>query len=216
MTLFVYGADSRPTWYVGSNVTLQSSSSTALVYSGPLYTTTGNFFGGAFNPSSVTVRQVGTVTFTVTTPVRGTLTYTVDGVTVSKSVQRQAFKHINLSGTYYGAMDVLSSSTCTPLPASAATPFFSTQAITATVNAAGSGGNVTITFTDTGTSTFTGTYTQYGVLYEVTGTLLTGGITYTAAIRDFTADDDGIRGNLIAQAAGGCLLNFRFAAVRPG
>jgi hypothetical protein len=215
ITLFLYGSDGRPTWYVGSNEPLVSSSSSSRVYSGALYATTGTWFGNfSFNPNAVGVRQVGNVTFTATTNVSGTLAYSVDGVSVTKTIQRQAFKHINLSGTFYGAMDFLSVSTCA-LSAAQNQPFFATQAITATVNAAGSGGGITIAITDpSGTSVFAGTYTQYGSLYEVRGTLTINGVVYNAAITDFTADDDGIRGNLLAQA--GCTLNVRFAAVRPG
>lgn len=214
VTLFVYGPDGRPTWYVGSNVALISSTTSSRFYSGPLYATTGGWFGGFFNPAAVGVRQVGTVSFTANSPVSGTLTYTVDGVTVSKSIRRQSFKHINLSGTYYGAMDYLSISTCN-LTGSPTLPFFSTQTLTAFVNSSGNGGTITITFNDSaGTTVFSGTYTQFGSLYEMRGTLSGVGFSANAAITDFAADDDGIRGNLVAQ--GPCTLNIRFAAVRPG
>lgn len=67
-----------------------------------------------------------------------------------------------------------------------------------------------------GVTTFSGSYAQYGSLYEVTGTLVGNGFNLPAAINDFTADDDGIRGNILARFPNGCVVNFRFAAVRPG
>lgn len=215
ITLFVYGVDGRPTWYVASSVD-QVAAATGRRFTGALYVTSGPWFGAFFNPAGVGVRQVGSITFQANTPVSGTMTYSVDGVLVSKPVQRQTWKHINLGGTYYGALDALSISTCA-LTGADAEPFYSVQNITATVSSSGTTGNITMSITDpSGTSTFVGTYAQYGALYEVTGTLNAGGLLFSASIRDFTADDDGIRGNLFAQAPSGCVVNYRFAAVRPG
>jgi hypothetical protein len=215
VTLFVYGPDGRATWYVGSNVS-EVSASSGRMFTGALYVTTGPWFGGFFSPGQVGVRQVGSVTVSASSPVSAVLSYSVDGTSVSKSIQRQTWKHINLSGTYYGSMDALSSSSCT-LTGAAAQPFNSTMSITATVASNGVQGNVTIGFTDSGgTSTFTGSYTQYGAIFDVSGTLSTSSGAFTAAIQDFTADDDGIRGNLLARAASGCVINWRFSAVRPG
>lgn len=212
ITLFLYGPNGLPTWYVASGAT-ETSASTGRRFTGLLYTTTGSYFG-ASTFAGATVRQVGTITFAASTPVSATVSYTVDGIPVTKSVQRQTFKHINLSGTYLGAMDPLSSSTCS----TNGQPFYAAHALTATINSNGISGNISMTFTDTtgGSMTFSGSYVQYGVLYEVVGSLVVAGASYTAAVRDFTADDDGIRGNLLAQGASGCLLNLRFAAVRPG
>jgi hypothetical protein len=169
------------------------------------------WFGGAFNPSAVGVRQVGSATFTANSNQTATLTYSVDGVQVTKPVRRQFIRHINLSSTYYGALDFLSNSTCGTSPL----PFFVTQAITATVSSSGSTGTITITTSDaSATFTFTGTYTQYGSIFYSNGTLTYQGQSLPATLYDFTADDDGIRGNM--QAIGACSLYMRFAAVRPG
>jgi hypothetical protein len=211
MTLFVYGQSRNPTWYVGPEIVLTSSTSTTRVYSGALYATTGDWLGGFFNPASVGVRQVGSVTFTATTPYTGTLTYSVDGIVVTKSIRRQFVRHINLSGTYYGALDFLNNSTC----GASAIPFYVTQSITATVSSSGSSGGITITTSDaSATFTFTGTYTQYGSVFYSEGTLTYQGMSLPATLYDFTADDDGIRGNM--SSTGACSLNMRFAAVRPG
>jgi hypothetical protein len=214
ITLFVYGPDGRPTWYSGTAVEVSAPS--GRTFNGDLVATTGPYLGAfVFNPTQVTRRPTGSIVFHASSPVAGTLTYTVDGVVVSKSVQRLALNHINLSGTYYGAIDALSISTCSI--AGVDQPIFAVQTITATVNASRSGGSITMSFSDSsGSFFFSGTYTQFGSLYEVTGTLNFAGSVFNAAIRDFTADDDGIRGNLLAQGANGCILNIRFSAVKPG
>lgn len=212
VTLFVYAPDGRPTWYVGPATTRAGNA-----YSGALYTTTGPWFGAFFNPAAVGVRQVGTVTFTPSSNVRGTLAYSVDGAFVSKAIERQSWAHINLGGTYHGAVDVLNTSPC-GLPASLLQPFFTVHSLVVTVSSSGATGTIAMSIADTGggVMTFSGAYTQYGSVYDVRGTLQLGGIVYTAAIQDFTADDDGIRGNLLMLAPGNCTVNFRFAAVRPG
>ena len=48
-TLFVYGSDNTPRWFV-TGTGLQGSGST---FSGSLYSTTGPFFGASFNPTAV-------------------------------------------------------------------------------------------------------------------------------------------------------------------
>jgi hypothetical protein len=216
ITLFVYGPDGRPTWYVGPATTAVSGASRP-TYSGGLYATTGPWFGSGFNPNAVGVRQVGNVTFVASSQVAGTLTYSVDGVPVVKAIQRETWRHITLGGTYYGAVDVLDGNAC-GLTGALIQPFYAVQTLTATVTSSGTSGSLTFSIRDTGggVATFTGTYVQYGSLFDVTGTFaLPGTAPLTAAIRDFTADDDGIRGNLLA-LVGTCTINFRFAAVRPG
>ena len=100
VTLYVYGADSRVRWYVGPNL----GNTSGFIFSGTLYETTGPYLGGAFNPNSVSTRVVGTVTVNIATVNTGTLSYTVDGVSVTKSIERQTFRTADISGSYAGAM----------------------------------------------------------------------------------------------------------------
>jgi hypothetical protein len=97
-TLFVYDAQGRPRWYSASN--LQRVSGDA--YVGQLVESTGPYFGTSFNPAAVTRRVVGTMSFTVQPDGTAQLTYGVDGVGVSKVVQRYAFRKNTLTGTYLG------------------------------------------------------------------------------------------------------------------
>lgn len=96
-TLFVYGSDGRPTWYIASNMVYGGSA-----YSGALYQTTGPFYGGAFNPAAVGVTQVGTATFTPQFEAQGSFAYTVNGTTVSKTIIRQTFKSPNIADSWQG------------------------------------------------------------------------------------------------------------------
>lgn len=101
VTLFVYGANGQPTWYVASAVVRSGTGST---FTGALYRTSGPYFGaGSWPANSVQVTQVGTLTFSPSQTNAATLTYSVDGVPVSKSVVRQTWDRENIAGAYLGA-----------------------------------------------------------------------------------------------------------------
>ena len=95
--LFVYGPDSQPKWYVAS-----SMAGGPVTYSGALFEGSGPPFSGPFDPATVSVRQVGTMTFTLGSFNAATLDYTVDNVHVTKSVVPFTFRNTNLTGNYYG------------------------------------------------------------------------------------------------------------------
>ena len=94
-TLYVYATDGKPTWFGGG---LTSTDGTT--YSGKLYVTSGPWFGGPFNASAVTVREAGTMTFQSTGADTGTFSYTIDGVAVTKAIQRQPLTLDDYTGAY--------------------------------------------------------------------------------------------------------------------
>ncbi len=101
LTFFVYGPDNRPTFYTGQGTYTGQATSGALVFSGPMYQTSGPWLGTTFNPNAVTVRQVGTLSLTAFVDT-ATLTYSVDGTVVNKSLTRQTFRNNDLTGSYGG------------------------------------------------------------------------------------------------------------------
>ena len=85
-TLFDYDANGHATWYILAH----GGKTGPGTYTGDLYTVTGP----AFNASpwtAITATQVGTMTFAFSSGSTGTLTYTVNGVQVVKSIQRELF-----------------------------------------------------------------------------------------------------------------------------
>lgn len=99
VTMFVYDANRNPIWYTA---TLASTGN--LAWSGDLNLTGGPWFGATpFDPATVTLRKVGTLTWNGTSGTSGTVAYSVDGVAVSKSVVRQTLVVDNFSGIYLGA-----------------------------------------------------------------------------------------------------------------
>ncbi|HSS27814.1 MAG TPA: hypothetical protein VLL50_07640 [Usitatibacter sp.] len=83
---YVYDGAGKPTWYVASNCTVSGSSC-----SGPLYATTGPPFGPTFDSSLVRVAAAGSVIVSFVDANNAVLSYTVGGVTATKTITRQIF-----------------------------------------------------------------------------------------------------------------------------
>ena len=100
-TLFVYGQDTRPHWYVASSVSATSGNA----FSGQLFDVgSGTYFGAPWTGISG-ARTVGNIAFTFDSATTGSMTYTVDGVQVTKSIVRQTWRGDVLSGIYVGAVN---------------------------------------------------------------------------------------------------------------
>ena len=85
---FVYDAQGRPTWYVLPGGTWNSGFTT---YSGALYAPTGSWFGNYDTSRLVVGAPVGNASVTFTSRNSATFNYTINGVTGTKSIQRQLF-----------------------------------------------------------------------------------------------------------------------------
>lgn len=102
VTLFVYGNDNQPHWYVASSVRTVGASKTQ--FTGQLYTTVGNAPTVPWSPSAHSFTAVGTISFNFNTVTSGTMTYTLNGVTVTKTIQRQTWAGNILTGNYLGGL----------------------------------------------------------------------------------------------------------------
>jgi len=173
-TMFVYDPSRVPIWYTA---TLNYAS--GYTYSGTLYLTNGPWFGGAFNPASVTLRAVGTMTFNVPYVASGALTYSVDGVPVTKTIVRQTLRLENFSGNYAGALESLASGCANPINNGQHENFELIR-----VNHTGTSFSATSTDAITGGScVYSGTYAQAGHMGSVSGSYVctsgeTGNITF--------------------------------------
>ncbi len=108
-TWFTYDQDGNGMWLVASDAELVNMGSddgepmygyggpgmgqTLPIYSGTLYRTTGPAtpLDGAFDATKVQVTSVGSVVFTFTSPVDGTITYTYNGTVGTMNITRQVF-----------------------------------------------------------------------------------------------------------------------------
>ena len=87
---YSYAPDGSPAWYVMPSGTWSSADT----YGGTLYRTSaapGAFLSGSFSPGSVALEPVGTLTLRFAGTTSATMTYSVDGVSGSKSITRQPF-----------------------------------------------------------------------------------------------------------------------------
>lgn len=88
VTWFTYGSDGEGTWLVGSRFDKTGNGT----YTGVLHRTSGPPLGAArFDPAHVRSVAAGSGTLAFSDAERGTFSYTVDGVTQSKAITRQAF-----------------------------------------------------------------------------------------------------------------------------
>jgi hypothetical protein len=170
-TLFVYGADGSPTWFVAPSMRpLTFVAPAPPTWQGPLYRTTGPAFSGAFDPASVTVTSVGNATFEFTTATTATLRYTVDGTSVVKTITRQTWRAVMpAAGNYNGGMSTVLS--LCPEPG-----LDGTLDLLGPMTVAQAGTRVTLAFSSLELAglpsrcTFGGDYRQDGRLGTITGT----------------------------------------------
>ena len=86
-TWFTYDATGRDVWFVMPG----STQTGAMSWSGTLYRTTGTPFDAEWNPSKLTVTNVGSASFNFTDANNGTFNATVNGVSTSKPIGRETF-----------------------------------------------------------------------------------------------------------------------------
>ena len=206
VTIFVYGQNATPVWYVatlqfaGEGINGQKS------FTGDVYATTGPWFGGAFNPSQVTARDVGTMTFASNSVNSAVLQYSVDGTIVTKNIQRQTLVDNNLAGTYLGALSDLASG-CTNSADDG-----TRRSELGTITITHSGTNVTL---QGPTCAYTGTYAQAGQVGVMSATYTcTDGRSGNATFYDLRVEISGILGRYSATDSTHCTLAGNLGALR--
>jgi len=204
LTLFVYGDDNKPTWYVAS--AMQGvKDGTTVTYTGDLYSTTGPAFSAPrFDPAQVTTTRVGNAIFSVADGTDGTLNYSVNGRSVVKKVVRQTWRENNATGSYIGYLGGTCATTISGVEESMT--FLITQAMPLfRLNTTGTSGVA---------CGYTGTYTQQGRLGFVEGTFsCSNNKTGSFRLDAVEASPDGILARLTTQV-GTCSFTTRLAGIR--
>jgi hypothetical protein len=193
---FTYDPSALGTWYLFSGnlqtatvngATQKSVAGQLLQYSGTPPQT--------YNPAASNSRVVGSATLTFTSPLLGTLNYTLNGINGSMNLQRFNFAAVVPDGLYTGVLSI-SASGCT----------FATDNGTgsnlSTFNISTSGSAWTMLETAPGyTCTFKGTYSQAGTKYSVSGGNFncSTGTSGTWASSDFSIHDVFLTGQFTQQ-----------------
>ena len=161
-TMFVYGPTGAPTWYTA---TMTPTPAGSLVWSGDLYATSGPWFGTAqYNPALFATRNVGRMTWTPDSVFTGVLSYTVDGVPVTKNVTRQTLVAEDYSGHFAGGLHETDTGCANP-------SFNGTTETIGILNIVQNGSAITMTSLPStgGSCAYAGTLTQYGQMGDVVG-----------------------------------------------
>lgn len=159
-TMYVYDANGNPVWYT-SLMNPQGN----LSWTGDLYATNGSWFGAVpYMASSFKVQKVGTMTWTASDLVSGTLAYSVNGTQVSKNIVRFYLATDDFSGTYLGAIHSVLTGCTDPMANKTSEPFQNFSVVQ-------TGATLQLTTTEPGkpACTFAGTLTQAGKFGSVTG-----------------------------------------------
>ena len=202
MTLFLYGPDNKPVWYVA--IAYQDANGN---FSGTLYSTTGTYFGAPWGGDTATA--AGTASFSPADAAHGTLTYTLNGgPTVVKSIVRQTLVTIDLTGNYTGGQAGGYSNCMDP----------SGYKDTFDLQVTQSGGSVALAFNYSGLGegcTLSGTLVQNGQLYTVPSATYTcdDGLKTTASLFEIKKTSQGIEGRFTAPSVGGCREDAAFSGV---
>ena len=161
-TMYVYDANGNPTWYFA---TMEGSKPNGvLTFTGDLYTAQkGSWFGAVpYNPVTLTLVKVGTMTWQKQSGQGGNLTYSVNGVAVSKTgLVRQTTRNDDYTGTYAGGLHAVASGCTNPANNGVSN---GGEALTIAQN----GAAITLNLATDG-CTLTGTYAQNGQFGTVSG-----------------------------------------------
>jgi len=209
--LYVYDSGGVARWYSASLGEGSLNPYGITAYQGDLYATTGPWFGGAFNTQAVNYRQVGSITFSPTSNYSAGVSYTIDGVAVSKEVERFTFRRLPISGFYHGGW-VVRFNDCGFGPEEGTYQTVSLD-ITDTQTPGTASGQITAVVYEDGyySCTMTGTYQQFGALFEAsTDDCLTGSY---VQITDFIPTEISFRAGSVIYGPEGCAIGYSIAAV---
>ena len=206
LTFFIYGPDNKPTWYV-AGLTRDANGN----FSGPMYATTGTYFGAPWNPADgAGSAQVGTASFQPIDAYSANLSYAFSaGPTVVKVIQRQSLTSIPLGGSYNGTQ-AGSYSNCNN--GFAYTDRFGLGVSQPTASTL----TFTFAYSDSGLScTLSGTFEQRGQLFRIPTASYTcsDGLSTTATVSEIKATNFGIEASFTAPANGGCREDATLSAV---
>jgi hypothetical protein len=205
-TYFVYDQAGRATWFTAQ----MWRDGVAERFTGPLYRIEGTWFGSpTWNGYKIT--QVGTSTFDAASANTGTLAFTVDGVAVSKTIERVTMVPVGVAGTYIGGISGRRAG-C-PVSGPIVEPI-QLEVLHSTVS-----GSIRIDQLSTSTGALVcrmeGTAVQRGKMLLVEGASYqcSDGFRSTARIYNLRPTPAGFEGQYFADAGGGCTESGQLSGV---
>ncbi len=104
INMFVYDQAGQPTWFIGAVTPGVPAAAGHLTFTGDWFKVNGTFYGSPWNTSAAQLNKVGTIIFDADSVTTANLSYSVNGVNVSKRVERELWSYENYSGSYGGGL----------------------------------------------------------------------------------------------------------------
>jgi hypothetical protein len=98
-TFYIYAVDGKAVWFTAQMV----RDGIGDRFTGTLYRISGTYFGAPVW-QGYQIAPAGTATFTATSSTSGTLDYTIDGVAVTKTIERLTLAPLSVAGLYIGGV----------------------------------------------------------------------------------------------------------------
>lgn len=221
LTFLLYGPDRLPRWFEAAAYSnLSPGPNGYTTWNGDMYESTGPFYGGLFDPATVTTRKVGTVSFSPATPGTATLKYSIDGVVVTKPIERQTFQRIPLLGVFRGFYRVAESSCAAYSEGDHGSLQFAFSKVVVNPDGVSGSLNAFMTFNDSVncTAPFQATYRQYGSVFEFANVTACSSSMWAARFTDLDAVSEDLQGsmqgNMTAQGSDGCQVRLSLSVQR--
>lgn len=218
-TFFIYDGAGQPAW-VSAQLTRRSD----MAWSGPLYMTEGTTFNQPWNPGDSRATQAGAATFTPSGTSGGTLSYSIDGVTVTRTVTRQTLTPIPLDGLY-SAMTEVAFTDCTNPSSDFRTQVESYVVVTTTNGSMQIALHIPKSFSlppvlGAAFLTATGTPLQQGRLQRINNATISvsvrdaAPVAYTGRVSQLRRTELGLTALVTGTGADGCTLTASIAGLR--
>jgi len=208
--LFVYGSDGRPTWFTVAAFLQPATGNGHVTFLGDLYINAGPWYGSTFNPAVVANRRVGTLTFDADSSDSATMTYSVDGVLVTKSVTRQLWAYEDFTGSYSGGV-IYDLAQCANAASNGHVEELGNVTVSQTTNTVF---NMT-TQSGTTSCTWGGTYSQLGHMGSVVGTYsCNNGVTANFTAFELERTVSGFTGRFVANDNFSCNVSGRLGGLQ--
>jgi len=209
-TIYTYDANMNPIFYSATLFPGGTGASGNAIWTGDLYVTKGSWFGAPFEPSKLPPRKVGAMNYVPQDITGGTVSFTVDGVLVTKQISRVTLRLDDYSGVYQGTYKIVASGCTNP---SDNGPFYINAVFTVTQ---GTNALTVVTSESDGNScTYPGDYVQSGQFGDSLGSFTcTNGIKGSNRFFEMNVTPTDFRGRISGTDNFGCTLTGSFAGIR--
>lgn len=208
-TIYTYDANMNPIFYSATLLVAGTGAGGVAIWGGDLYVSNGPWFGAPFDASKVTLRKVGTMNYVPQDSAGGTVSFTVDGVLVTKQISRYTLGADNYAGVYQGTYKIVASGCTDP---SYNGPVLIDAVFTVTQ---GTNALTVVTSESEGTCTYPGDYVQFGQFGDSLGSFTcTNGFKGSNQFSEMNVTPTDFRGRISGTDNHGCTLTGSFAGIR--